>query len=303
MGKSPAVNTHVAGLEIWALRGVWLVLPLVSGPVLAEALDEASRPVQLVTSAGLWGGWGLLFVAMLVPRTVTLTALRIAVPAACGGVVMAVVAADTSVGGEVAALVVGLVALGLAFAPSTGHAFVNGSSYGDEIRFPLRVPAPLLFGPLELVWVVAVAGAVAGPLLLAAERWIAGTVALVIGWALVWWGVRVLHNLARRWLVLVPAGLVLHDPLALSDPVLLRRADVTWLGPAAVDSEALDLTRGALGLALEVRMRSSAPFTVLTAGRAQPARTVEVDRLLFTPSRPGALLTAFRSRATAPPRR
>ena len=68
------------------------------------------------------------------------------------------------------------------------------------------------------------AGVAAGPLLLAARQWVLGAVALVVGAVAVWWGVRVLHGLSRRWVVFVPAGMVVHDPLALVDPVLVPRA-------------------------------------------------------------------------------
>ena len=129
-----------------------------------------------------------------------------------------------------------------------------GSSYGDERRMPLRVPGPLLAGPLVLVWAVAVAGVAAGPLLLAARQWVAGAAAMAAGLPAAGVAVRSMHTLARRWLVFVPNGLVVHDPLVLVEPVLLRRADVRSLGPAPADTAALDLTRGALGLALEVRL-------------------------------------------------
>jgi hypothetical protein len=296
MGKSPAVNRPLPSLGAWPARVVWLVLPLLAGPVLADALDDTSRSMQVVASAGLWLSWGVVLMATLVPRTVSLTGLRIVAPAGCVAVGVAVAASDEPVGWRVAALAAALVATGVAFAPSTGHAYVNGSSYGDEARFLLRVPAPLLLGPVEVVWLAVTAGAVSGPLLLAAKQWLVGGLAVVAGAALVWWGVRVSHTLARRWVVLVPAGMVLHDPLALADPILLRRGDVRWLGPAPADSDALDLTRGALGLALEARLKEPVPLGVVAHRRGEPVTAMEVDRLLFTPSRPGALLAVARSR-------
>jgi hypothetical protein len=297
IGKSPPVNRGFSVVGPWLMRLLWLLLSLVSGPVFASALDDASRPVQVVTSAGLWGTWALVLVATLVPRTVSLTAVRIVTPAAAVAVVAAVASSDEAIGWRVAALVTGLATVGVAFAPSVGHAFVNGSSYGAEQRFTLRIPGPLLLGVVQAVWCLVVAGAVTGPLLLAAEQWVVGAMALAAGWTLVWWGVRVLHTLARRWVVLVPAGLVLHDPLALSDPVLFRRGELIGFGPAPAGSEALDLTRGALGLALEIRLKDPVPLGVLPAApvRGGPVATQEVDRLLLTPTRPGALLAAARA--------
>jgi len=286
----------VERLGPWLARLTWLALPLVAGPALGDALDGASRPVQLVASIGLWVGWAGVLVATLVPATVTLTVLRIAAPAAVAAAVAATIAGGPS-GADVAALVGTLLAALATVAPFTVEAFVDGSSYGEERRLPLRVPGVLALGPIPVVWALVVAGIVTGPLLLAARQWVAGAVALVVGALAAWWGVRVLHTLARRWVVFVPAGLVVHDPLALVEPVLLRRGVVTALGPAPADTRALDLTRGALGLALEVRLAEPVPLLVLR-GRGR-SETVTTGAMLITPSRPGALLTEARDRRLA----
>jgi hypothetical protein len=280
----------------WPARLTWLVLPIACGPALGDALAGASRPVQLVATAGLWVGWAAVLVATLVPATVSLTALRIAAPAAVAAALAAAVAGGVEavdVLGLAAAMVAALAALW----PVTGRVFADGSSYGDEARLPLRAPGPLLAGPVELVWLVVVAGLVTGPLLLAARQWVAGTIALAGGAVAVWWGVRVLHGLARRWIVFVPAGLVVHDPLALAESVLVPRATLRSLGPAPADTEALDLTRGAFGLALELRLTHPTPVLVRRGRGATEA--VTTDRLLVTPTLPGALLTEARARRLA----
>ena len=291
------MNRRSARLGHWPVVAVWLTLPLLTGPVLASVLDDTSRPVQVVASVGLWTGWAVVLLATLVPRTVSLTLLRIAAPAASAAVMAAAVAADgEATGWRIAALVTALVVVGVSFTPSVGQAFVNGSAYGDEERFCLRVPGLLLMGPVEAVWLAVVAGVVAGPLLLAAHQWVLGAVTLVAGGCAVGWGARVLHTLARRWVVLVPGGLVLHDQLALTDPVLLRRSEVAGFGPAPAGTDALDLTRGALGLALEVQLKDATPLGVVGARRGEPAGTADAERLLITPTRPGALLRAARAR-------
>jgi len=279
----------------WPVRAAWLLLPLLAGPVLASALDDTSRPVQVVASLGLWAGWLLGLLATLVPRTLTLTALRLAASAAVVAVAWAVVdaGADASAAAQVVGLVSVLVTAGVAFYPDTGRLFVDGSSYGDEQRFPLRVPAPLLVLSVPMAWLAVIAGVAAGPLLLAARAWVIGAVALAAGAAAATWGARALHVLSRRWVVLVPAGLVLHDQLTLADPVLLRREQVRGLDPAPADTDALDLTGGALGLALELTLVAPVDLTIAGAGANE---TVKADRLLFTPTQPGALLGAARGR-------
>jgi hypothetical protein len=226
---------------------------------------------------------------------VSLTALRIAAPAALGAANWAALAGDP---GAADAVAVGGAALTFvaAFSPLTGEAFINGSSYGDERRLPLRVPGALLFGPLPLAEVAAVAGPIAGPLLLAARQWVAGSVVLAAGLPLAYVAVRALHGLARRWVVLVPAGLVLHDQHTLVEAVLFPRTTIRRLGPAPADAadQALDLTQRALGLALLLELEE--PVVVSPRRSGERLHVESVDRLLFTPTRPGALLGAAAGR-------
>jgi hypothetical protein len=288
----------VGSLGAWPARVTWLVLPVLLGPALGDALDDASRPVQVVASIGLWLGWAAVLVATLVPTTVSLTALRCATPAAVVAAVAATVA-DGASAATVVGLAAALVAALAAFWPGTGEAFVAGSSYGDERRMPLRVPGPLLAGPLVLIWVAATAGVAAGPLLLAARQWIAGAAALAVGLPVALVAFRSLHTLARRWLVFVPAGVVVHDPLALAEPVLLRRSEVRSFGPAPADAAALDLTRGALGLALEVTLASPVSVVLAGGGRQGVHEATTAGALLVAPTRPGAVLAEARRRRLA----
>jgi hypothetical protein len=190
------------------------------------------------------------------------------------------------------ALAVTAAATVVALAGATGERFVNGSAYGAERRFPLRPPGPLVLGPIVVVWFLTVAGAVTGPLLLAAGLPLPGLAAAVIGWPVAWAGVRSLHRLAERWLVFVPAGLVLVDPLVLGDNLLLQRRTIERLDLASSDTEAEDLTGAALGLALEVRFTAPQPVIAGPASRRgrQALTSRDVDAVLFAPTRPGAVL-------------
>lgn len=271
----------------WPLRVLWLLLPATLGPALEAALDGRSRPVALVVAALGWAVWTAGVVAVLVPRVAGLTLVRIAAPVAVLAAAWAAVG-DVDTGVAVLGLVGAALAAVAAMAPTTGDAFVNGSAYGPERRFALRAPGPLLLGPVELVWAVVVAGSLSGPLLLAARQWIPGALALAVGVPAAVLGVRSLHQLGRRWLVFVPAGIVVHDPTAVG-PQLLRRQTLRAFGPAPADTTALDLTAGALGLALEIAL--TAPTTVeLRRSRGAPPPPVEANRLLIAPTRPGAVL-------------
>jgi hypothetical protein len=265
-----------------------VVLPFTVGPVLADALDPRSVPVRTTASVGAWLAWGVVLVAMLVPRDVGLTVLRVVAPAALVAAVAAVLDADASRLAGAVAVSSATVAVALAFLPEVGWLFVNGSAYGDERRHLLRAPGVLLMGPLALAWAALAAGVVAGPLLLASERWLAGGAATVVGFAAAVVVARALHSLTQRWAVLVPAGLVLKDHLAILDPVLFRRTEVEVLRPAPADTDALDLTVRAPGLALELRLLEKVAIVRVVPGtKGQQGRTA---RVLFTPTRPGAVL-------------
>lgn len=285
-------------LGAWPFRATWLLLPVLAGPSLEESLADINRSAQLATSVGLWAGWAAVLLASLVPVTATLTAVRIAAPLAVGAVPAALLLSGTDLGDDSAWHAVGAawgtLCVFAAFLPTTGATFVNGSSYGNEQRLPLRVPAPLLLGPIQLTWLVVVVAGFAGPLLLVNQQWIAGGLAVALAVPALRWGVPVLHTLARRWTVFVPGGLVLHDPLTLADPILLRRAIIVGLGPAAAGTEATDLTANALGLAVEVRLSKAVPLVRVTDRRRRETETVDSDAAMFTPTQPGAFLAAAR---------
>jgi len=82
---------------------------------------------------------------------------------------------------------------------------------------------------------------------------------------------------------------VLKDAMAVTDPVLFRRQVVEALRPAPADSDSLDLTLGAPGLALELVLTEKVPMT-LVKPKERRGEAGASARLLFTPTRPGAVL-------------
>jgi hypothetical protein len=271
----------------------WASLVLSAGPALAAALEGWERPVQVVAAIGLWAAWAGALGASLVARTVSLTAIRMVMPAAVPAAGWATVAGAAS-----GVRIDGLVGTGTALAVTIvvlsaviGDVFVNGSSYGDERRFLLRPSALLLAGPVPLAWAAGAAGAVTGPLLSASGRWVVGVPATLMGLAVTAVTTRALHGLTRRWLVLVPAGLVVHDAMTLAEPVLCTRRLIRRIGPALAGTAATDLTAGALGLVLEIELAEP-----IRATGTRPATTLELASLLVAPSRPGETLRVARAR-------
>ena len=113
-------------------------------------------------------------------------------------------------------------------------------------------------GPIPIAILLIGAGIAAGPLLHRESRPVLGIVAIVVGFPSRSPSWRALARaLSSRWLVFVPAGIALADPLTLIDPVLMRREDIVDLGPTrstAMPEHALDLRLGTLagGLAIEL---------------------------------------------------
>jgi hypothetical protein len=298
-GAADSTTSARSAARRWSFAAVWATLALTAGPALADALDSRGHPFRSTASVGLWLIWVATLVAALVPRTVTLTLIRIVAPAAIVAAAWAAAATPSLGADDAVALVATTLAAAVAFAPAVGDEFVNGSSYGHERRLPLRAPAALLIGPIELIWTAVVAGAVAGPLLMAVGAWAAGTVALVLGWTAAWWGARSLHTLARRWLVFTPAGIVVHDQLAVVEAMLVLRNQVASLGPALADSRARDLTQGAPGLALELGTREPVAISPTPRRRWRGQDAVvsqDVTAVLFTPTRPGVVLVEAAAR-------
>ncbi|HUF85704.1 MAG TPA: hypothetical protein VMQ81_14070 [Acidimicrobiia bacterium] len=270
-------------MSVWLLRIIWVSLPITAGPAAADALGGWSTGPQLVAAVLLWAAWALGVLALLAPRPVGLTLVRIVAPPL---VVLAAVAllagagSPPSAGGAlVAVLVAGALAVAL---PDFSIAAANGVAYGDERRYPLKTPPALFVGPVLVAPLFVAAGVAAGPLLIAADRPIAGALALVVGLPLAGVMARALHGLSRRWVVLVPAGLVVVDPLTLPDPVLFLRERIASLRPADPServnaNEVLDLRLGARRDSLALTLDRETEFLATRRGLRGSVTTSAAD--------------------------
>ena len=219
-------------MNIWALRAIWISLPVVAGGVFADAIAPWPDGPRMVAAALAWIGWSLVLFATLVPRPWAVTITRFGMPLALG---VAIAVAATGRGSSImaaAAILLTTVACILGTRGEFARQCAQGAAYGDEERFPLKVPPAVTF-PISPVAIATVGAAVVvGPLLLANQSWGTGTVVIAVAGPAAFFVVRLFHQLARRWVILVPAGLVIADPLTLTDPVLFPRARITGLGPA-----------------------------------------------------------------------
>lgn len=283
-------------LGLWPLRMLWLVMPLTVGTGIVDAVSDRSQTVRTTIEIGMWIAWFVGLVATLAPSTTALTAVRILAPSALlGAVLAAATAGDQRTSSIVVAVGYGVIVTLLVMLPTTGDPMVNGSAYGSERRMALRPPAAVLMGPVELAWITVFVGAVTGPLLLAAGNLLIGVPTLVLGIGAIYAGSRSLHQLARRWIVFVPAGFVIHDYLSLAESILIQRRQKPTLGLATTDlGEHLDLSGGALGLALTVGFDEPVPVAFREHGEIE---STTANRFVFTPSLPGQLLQEARARA------
>jgi hypothetical protein len=267
--------------ERWILAAVWVTLPVTAGGALADATAGWATAPQVAAAVLGWAAWAAALLAILVPRPWLLTLARAVAP---GFVVVAIVVA---VAGDVGAPEAGvavaatLLAAVLVSRPTLAFLSANAAAYGDESRYPLRVPPGLFLGPVPLARLLLGAAVVAGPLLLADQRWVVGAIALVVGAPVAWFTARALHGLSTRWAVLVPAGFVVVDPFTLSDPVLFVRERITTLravGPDVPGPAVLDLRLGASlgGVGLAVDTDAELFRTRRSRRAAEPLRTREL---------------------------
>lgn len=267
----------------WLARAAWVGL----GVAIAVALDGATATTTIVC----WATWGAGAVAAVVLAPIGLTILRMIAPLAIVGGALGIAIGESQTGRTAAVIVTGVVATVIMFSAEIGRSFVEASAYGDEQRFPLRPPAPMM-PPMVLAWMLWAAGLATATVLLDRRRWFAGVAVLVAAVVLTTLIGRRLHRLSLRWLVLVPAGLVIHDGVVLAETLMVPKANVAGVRLAAADTQAADLTGPAAGHAIEVSTGAMIDV-VLAPTRTQPrGRALHAGAMLVAPTRPGQALAA-----------
>jgi len=278
----------------WAARIAWLVVALAGIWSIGEALDGRSHALRVTVTAAAWLACGVGVVALMVPSALGLTTARmVAALAVCASVVSWVAGAGAAAGAVfLASALVSALVIGSA---DFGQRCVQASAYGDEDRFLLRAPAAFL-PPVAMAGVLWAAAVLAAPLLLATGQWILGILAAVVGGMLTVAVVPRFNLLSQRWLVLVPAGLVVHDPVVLGETLMVPRSDVDGIELALAGTEAADFTGPAGGHAVEISLTSMTDALLAPTKRAPRGTALHVRSFLVAPTRPGAVLRAAQSR-------
>ena len=278
--------------------GAWALTPFSLGAAIDSALTEDTIQQQLWTSIAFWIVWGFVLGGSIIKRPWGLTMMRVLAPAMLLALFAAHLYSRISTDIFVVALVHAAVVSLLALRPEAGNVMVDGISYGDEKRFLLRIPSAILIGPLVLVWGIVILSICSGPILVVSNNWRLGVPLLVIGWPIAALGCRSIHQLARRWIVFVPNGFVIHDYLATREPFLLHRQDIISIGPAPADVDikaegVVDVSQFALGPVLQVTLHGEVEVVPRSRGVSEVKWGTTV---LFSPTRPGAVLQEARLR-------
>ncbi len=276
---------------MWLLRIFWIALAVTLGFAVANANSAADGAAGFVAPTAWNIAIGVAVLSLIVPSALGLTVIRLLTPATVPAAAVAWWYGDRPALGA-AAVALAVVTTLVAFSGEAGEAMVQGASYGDERRFPLRVPAALV-PPIAVSWVLWCAALVAGVVVLAHGAWAVGLALAAVAVALTWFLFRRFHRFSRRWLVLVPAGVVVHDPVLLGETLMVQRTNVARVQLALAGTEAADLTGPAAGHAVDVAVHDMV-LAVFPATETDPkGKAIHVQSFLVAPSRPGRALLAM----------
>jgi hypothetical protein len=266
---------------------LWFLLPLSVGFVLRDAIGTWPSATAMTAAVLLYAAWVAGLVALVAVHPWSFTVLRVVAPSAA--IITIVAVRWATFGIVVLAVVHAIAATVCCLHGSVAEACTQSAAYGDEVRRPLRTPPPLCL-LLAIVVPITAAGISSGPLLLANGGTVWGIVCLVVGLPLAALLLRSLNSLTGRFLVFVPAGLALSDPLTLPDPVLLPREKILRLhnAPPRGRVDGVDARLGAVAGAIVILLDEPGTFTV-RRGRGGAA-TREASSVWCTPQRPSSVL-------------
>ena len=261
----------------------WVLLALASPWQIIA--DDASRSVAWVVLSWGWFLWTGVGASLLVPSPVSLTIVRIVVPLS---VVVSVVASQPL------AVFCSVVALIVCASPIFVDVMVQGGAYGDETRFALRTPLPYVV-PAVIAWMLYTTSLIGGSLFLAAQQYVVGAILVALGILLSRTIPKRLHRLARRWLVLVPVGIVVHDHLVLHETIMAPSGKIQSVTRTSDVGEAADLTGGVIGdrIAIALTEADKVVLSAITAKALGTTEALHVKMFCIAPRRLNVALSAI----------
>ena len=281
------------------LRGLLSCLPFIGAGV-GGLLDDRSTAVQMTGTTLAWAVWGTVLLASFISHPITLTVLRIGTPVIVSFMTFVLFNQGTSGGhiiSEAISTAVSAAVLLLSFSAEIGSIYVQASAYGDEKRFALRPPV-VLIAPILLSALLAELSIIAFPLLVAARNWSLAAVSLAGLYASAKYLLPRIHLLSRRWLVFVPAGVVVHDEIVLSTNLMIRKQDLSQIQLAREDSAAADLSALTWGVPLEFSFNKPIDISLTSIGakHLNTISAIHAQSVLIATSRPGSVLSACKTK-------
>jgi len=248
--------------------------------------DDSSTATSIALLAWGWALWVLTAIELLVPSPISLTTVRCVAP-------LAVIASFVAV--SPLSIFASVVVLIIVFSPLFADVMVQGGAYGEEKRFALRTPVPQM-APTVVAWAVLSFALIGGSLLVTQQQYIAGVPLVIIGIVLATRVPKMLHRHARRWLVVVPAGIVIHDHLVLAETVMSPRSKIASLTVVAEAGESADFTGGVAGSRLAVQLREADKIVLsrITAKILKTTEALHVTTFSVAPRRLAAALAEIK---------
>ncbi len=245
--------THIA----WPIRALWIAFAL------------APNGFGVVA----WILWAVVAIGTWIHHPISLTTIRCLAPIVVFySVVYALSESLSSL--NIAVVTCGIISLMLMFTADYGSAHVQAGAYGNERRFLLRIPAPVVL-PTLITWALFATVLVVLENAVQSENYVLGIPLLLALIAMSWKFAPQMHRLSKRWLVRVPAGWVVHDDLLLAENLLVRSHNLVAINFALADSEALDLSGMTRGVPIQISLREMTDVRLSQLG-ARLLKTMDV---------------------------
>ena len=281
---------------VWASR-LSVIATGLAVPLLNNALRQMSSLTGISSTVGIWLLWSIALLCTLVPSSSALTAIRLALPTIFV-IVAAVAITSDMTSGVAAALAISLLSSLFIFSGDIGNSFVQLAAYGDERRFLLRCPPAMLVVQV-LSWLVWVALAIVAINLLASDALILGAFVAVAALLLTIALPRRFHRFSRRWLVSVPAGLVIHDHVVLAETAMFMNNAVVKIGVDLAPSEAADLSGKCSGVGLLIALKDFDTVVLAATPKTPGGSAIHVKSMRVCPTRPGRAIIELTSAPSA----
>ncbi|MFZ4515847.1 MAG: hypothetical protein ACOYN3_06000 [Acidimicrobiia bacterium] len=282
----------------WAARAGWALLALLVIPMVQRVMSGDPEAVRVSALAIAWCYWLAGLSGAVFARDAGATTTRVTAPIIVWASILIAARGIALHDGVLIAFGIATTigALALTSAPVL-QSLVDAASYGSEARYPLRTPLVVGFLGLPLAWITVAVGTIIGPLLLADGSIVEGVASCLVGLPLAALSLRSVHTLSTRWLVLVPAGVVVRDQMILTDPILIPRDHIARVTAATGEpiADAIDLRLGAFIGTVRVTCTEPTEGMRVKASRRDTV-PVDSDAFLVAPMLRSAFLAEYRAR-------